>query len=185
LNDAPWRAIRDRNVTHILAVWHGSMLPAIWAHRGEGLVALVSEHRDGEIIARIIAGLGYETARGSSTRGGARALLEVMRVLEAGKPVAFTPDGPQGPRHVMHAGLAAAARRSGVPVVLIGMATTRAWRFRSWDQFTLPKPFARVFLGYSDPVSVANDADVNAETARLESAMNTAVALAESQLANG
>lgn len=183
-NDAPWRALLAAKTPFIFAVWHGDMLAPIWAHRHHGMVALVSEHSDGEIIARIIAKIGLESARGSSTRGGSRALLTLIRALEAGRIVAFTPDGPRGPRRVLQPGLIAAAKRAGVPVVLIGAAPSRAWRFSSWDQFALPKPFATVHLVYADPV-VATEADAAADVPRFSEVMNGAVAAAESKVARG
>lgn len=128
----------------VFILWHGELLPILWAYRGEGIRALISTHADGEIIARIIQGLGFRTVRGSSSRGGARALLEIVRELQAGGEVAVTTDGPRGPRRVMQPGAVMAAMRAGVPIVAFGMTVDRAWRFRSWDRFVLPKPFARV-----------------------------------------
>ena len=132
----------DRGAVFIL--WHGELLPILWAYRGEGIRALISTHADGEIIARIVEGLGFRTVRGSSSRGGARALLEIVRELQSGGEVAVTTDGPRGPRRVMQPGAVMAAMRAGVPIVAFGATVDRAWRFRSWDRFVLPKPFARV-----------------------------------------
>ena len=185
-NDAGWRALRAAGKNYVMAVWHGEMLPAIWAHRGEGMVALVSEHSDGEIIARVIAGIGFGASRGSTTRGGARALLTLIRALESGLTAAFTPDGPRGPRHELQPGLLAAAKRAGVPIVLIGVAVNRYWQFRSWDQFLLPKPFARVSLAYSNPAVVDPDAvDVSAEVPRFAAVMTSCEAAALRELARG
>lgn len=184
-NDGPVRALCLQKTGFVLAVWHGDMLAPIWAHRADGLVALVSTHSDGEIIARIIAGIGLDSARGSTTRGGSRALLALIRALEAGRICAFTPDGPRGPRRVLQPGLLAAAKRVGAPVVLIGTAVRRAWRFGSWDQFVLPKPFATVHLAYSEPELVDGAVDdVNAELPRFAALMNKAVVTAETALAH-
>jgi hypothetical protein len=184
-NEEPLRALRARGAPFVLAVWHGDMLAPIWAHRRDGLVALVSAHRDGEIISRIIAGIGLDAARGSTTRGGSRALLTLIRALEAGRACAFTPDGPRGPRRVLQPGMLAAARRAGVPVVLIGVAARRSWRFRSWDQFVLPKPFAKVHLAYSAPTLVDAAADdVSTEVPRFAALMNDTVATADAAANN-
>ncbi len=179
-NDAPWRRVLASGSTMVLAVWHGDMLAPIWMHRKQGLVAIVSEHSDGEIISRIIAGLGLESARGSTTRGGSRALLTLIRALEAGRICAFTPDGPRGPRHVLQPGLLAAARKAGVPIVLIGTAVDRCWEFKSWDRFVLPKPFARICLVYTDPTMVeAGVADVASEVPRFTALVEAAEAVAK------
>ncbi len=111
---------------------------------------LVSEHSDGEIIARIGARFGQRAVRGSSSRGAARALLTLVRTLLDGHVVAITPDGPRGPRHVAQAGVVAASQKSGAPIVAIGVAYSGAWTLGSWDRFCIPYPFARVVLAYSD-----------------------------------
>jgi hypothetical protein len=132
----------------IFAVWHGELLPAIWAHRGRGISILISEHRDGEIIARVAHFLGYRTVRGSTTRGANRALVGLARELADGVSVAITPDGPRGPRHVFAPGTLLVAQRSGSPILPVGAHASRAWQFASWDRFMLPKPFARVTIAY-------------------------------------
>ena len=159
-NDAVWRSMKQRGAPWIFAVWHGDLLPGTWAHRNQDIVVMVSEHRDGAIIAGIIERLGYATTRGSTTRGGVRALLGLIRAVEEGKTVAITPDGPRGPRHSYQEGALAAARRAGVPIISIGVAVNRAWRFRSWDQFVVPKPFATISLSYSEPLTVSDGDDV-------------------------
>jgi lysophospholipid acyltransferase (LPLAT)-like uncharacterized protein len=128
----------------VLAMWHGELLPLVWALRGRGIAPLVSTHADGEVITRIIQSLGYSAIRGSTSRGGARALIEATRRLDAGTVVAFTTDGPRGPRRRSAAGALAAAQRSGVDVIPMGAATSRAWRLGSWDRFVIPKPFATI-----------------------------------------
>ena len=139
----------------VFAFWHGSMLPLVWRHRGEGAAVLVSLHKDGEIIARICDALGLRTIRGSTTRGGGRALLGLVRELEAGYEVAVTPDGPKGPRHHFAPGALMAAQRAKAPIVPIGVHCASAWHLKSWDRFMIPKPFARVVVVYGDPAFVA------------------------------
>ena len=97
LNSAPWRQLRKMNQGFIFSLWHGQLLPLLWQHRGEGVIVLISEHRDGEIVARAATSLGFGLIRGSSTRGADRALISLGRELQAGKEVAITPDGPKGP----------------------------------------------------------------------------------------
>jgi lysophospholipid acyltransferase (LPLAT)-like uncharacterized protein len=140
------------------------MLSMLWGHRNEDVAVVVSEHGDGEIIARIIEGVGNQTVRGSTTRGGTRALIGMIRALERGSSAAITPDGPRGPRHVWQTGVFAAARRANAPIVGTGIAVSRAWRFNSWDKFVLPKPFARIDIVYGEPVRIASaPSDFSAE----------------------
>ena len=138
----------------VVAIWHGQMLPLTAHHRDEGVSVLISEHRDGEIIARVVRAFGFRTVRGSTSRGGARALLELVSVLRGGGEVAVTPDGPRGPRHAFAPGALVAAHRAGVPVVGVVAHVDRAWRLSSWDAFEIPKPFARVTVAYGEPTMV-------------------------------
>jgi lysophospholipid acyltransferase (LPLAT)-like uncharacterized protein len=143
----------------VFALWHGHMLPGLWQHRGEGVAVLISEHRDGEIIAGIASGLGFRTVRGSTYRGADRALVGLVRELRAGHDVAVTPDGPRGPAGHFAPGALVAAQRASAPIVSVAAAATRAWHLRSWDGFMIPKPFARVTVAYGT-------ARVQGETAR-------------------
>lgn len=160
----------DRHEAVIFAFWHGEILPIAWQHRGRGIAPLISTHADGEIIARIVEGLGYRTVRGSTSRGGARAILELTRLLADGVPVAVTPDGPRGPRHVFAPGALAVAQRSRCPVILVRATARRAWHLRSWDRHLIPKPFATVTYHYAPPqrVDVPTPRDAEAEAPRFE-----------------
>lgn len=155
----------------IFALWHGELLPLLWQHRGERVAIMISEHKDGEIIARIAESLGFETVRGSSSRGGARALIGLMRQIDAGFDGAVTPDGPRGPAHVFAPGAAIAAQRTGALIVPIRAAASHAWRLKSWDRFLVPKPFARVDVSYGvpTPVDVATPREAAEEAPRLQS----------------
>lgn len=150
-------------------LWHGEMLPLILWWKGRGIRALISTHSDGEIIARIVEGLGYRTARGSSSREGTRALRELIGALRDGEQIAVTPDGPRGPRHSFALGVVHAAARTQTPVIVARALASRAWVLRSWDRFVIPKFFARVDLYHSPLVQVSADSsdDVTAEADRL------------------
>jgi lysophospholipid acyltransferase (LPLAT)-like uncharacterized protein len=148
----------------VLTLWHGQMLPILWAHR-QPTGVMISEHKDGEIIARIVGTFGFFGVRGSSSRGGTRALLEAVQVLKRGADMAITPDGPRGPRHSFAPGALVLAHRAGVPVVSLVAHVDRKWPLRSWDGFEIPKPFARITIEYGEPVMV-DDADVRAAAAR-------------------
>lgn len=151
VNAGPWREIIRAGRPYILCSWHGELLPAIWANRDRGMSAMVSEHGDGEIIARVMARWGFRTVRGSTSRSAGRALLGMIRELEEGRSFAITPDGPRGPAGVIQQGLLLASHRSGAPIVGVRTDASRAWRMPSWDRFLVPKPFARVRLTYGDP----------------------------------
>ncbi|HEX5075980.1 MAG TPA: lysophospholipid acyltransferase family protein [Gemmatimonadaceae bacterium] len=180
-NAAPWRELRLRRQPFIFAFWHGTMLPLVWTHRNEGVPVVISEHRDGEIIARIVERFGFRTIRGSSSRGAARALIAIVRELERGGEVAVTPDGPRGPARRFASGALVAAQRVGVPIVGVGVAASSAWRLKSWDRFMIPKPFSRVQIAYTVPTIVAASSAREAEgqAPRFESLLNDALAEAQ------
>jgi hypothetical protein len=156
-------------VAPLFVFWHARMLPLVWAHRFTGGVVLISQHRDGELIARVCERFGFKTARGSSTRGGETGVLELMRFAAEGRPLGVTPDGPRGPAERVKPGVAWLAGRTGLPVVPIASASRPAWRLGSWDGFRIPLPFARVVVGYGDPIRVPSDLDDDGlEARRLE-----------------
>ncbi len=182
VNAGAWRALQNEGKPFVFSLWHGELLPLVIEHRNQGVRILVSEHGDGEVIAQIAHRLGLATIRGSSSRGGARALLAMCEALSGGAAVAVTPDGPRGPTHKYATGALVAANRAGVPIIAIGVSATSAWRLRSWDAFLIPKPFSRVVIAYSEPVYVnAPDARAAAALAgALEGVMEATAASARS-----
>ncbi len=157
----------------LFTLWHGQMLPLLWFHRNEGVAALVSEHKDGEVIARILDWMGYALIRGSTSRGANRALLGIVRTLREGHDVAVTPDGPRGPRHKFAPGAVVAAHRAQAPIMPTVAHVDRFWQLKTWDGFIIPKPFAKITVAYGTPVQVSGDSPrVAAEEApRLEQIM--------------
>ncbi len=180
LNDAPLRDLRRARQPFIFSLWHGHLLPLLWHHRGSDVSILISEHKDGELIARTAQWLGYRLIRGSTTRGAERALLSLVRELKAGHEVAITPDGPRGPARTFAPGALIAAQRSGAPILPVAAAADRAWRLGSWDRFVIPKPFARVTVAYGNPTTVDSPSARAAanEGPRVEALMNAAAELA-------
>jgi lysophospholipid acyltransferase (LPLAT)-like uncharacterized protein len=154
VDDEAMRVARASGQRVIFTLWHGELLPLLWQHRKPGVAVLISEHRDGEIIAQIAHRLGYTTVRGSTSRGGSRALIGLMRAIEGGRDAAVTPDGPRGPAHVFAPGAAIAAQRTGAALVPVRASASRAWRLKSWDRFLIPKPFATVRVAYGPPTTV-------------------------------
>lgn len=154
VNEAAYLSERAAGRPVVLALWHGEMLPLLYHHRNRQIAVLVSEHGDGEIIARILSDFGFRLVRGSSSRGAARALIAVDRELAAGFDVGITPDGPRGPRHSVAPGALLAAHRAGARIVPLAASASASWQLGSWDRFMIPKPFARVTIAYGDPLPV-------------------------------
>lgn len=153
----------------ILALWHGRIFPSIAFFRDRGVVALTSENFDGEWTARVMRRFGYAAARGSTSRGGRRALLQLRRDMTAGKWAAFTVDGPRGPAYRVQAGAVWLAKATGNPVVPFHIEASRCWEMRSWDRMQIPKPWSRVAIAIGPPLDVAAEADADLiERARLE-----------------
>ena len=149
---------RRRGEPVIFVFWHGQLLPLVHYHRNEGIVVLVSDHADGEYITRVILRHGFGAARGSSTRGGVKGLKGILRAIRDGKDLAFTPDGPRGPRHVFKWGALTAAQLSGAPVIPVSVGSERAWYLNSWDRFMIPKPLSPVQIRYGAPRWVPREA---------------------------
>ena len=143
----------------IMAFWHGRILPATYFFRRRGIVVITSENFDGEWIAGIIERFGYGTARGSTSRGAVRALVQLKRDMAAGKPAAFTLDGPRGPANVAQPGAVWLAKATGNPIVPFHIEASRHWTLRSWDRTQIPKPFADVAIAIGEPIEVPGEAD--------------------------
>jgi len=141
----------------VLVLWHGQLLPLLWAVRHAPVSVIISEHSDGEIIARIAQALGCRPVRGSTTRGAARALLSAAKEVEAGHDLAITPDGPRGPAKSVAPGALVIAQRTGAPMVPFAAWASSAWRLKTWDGFMIPKPFARVYVAYGAPIRIESD----------------------------
>jgi lysophospholipid acyltransferase (LPLAT)-like uncharacterized protein len=172
--------LRRSELPFIFALWHGHLLPLLWHHRDEGVKVLISEHRDGEMVARAAESLGYGLIRGSTTRGADRALISLVRELQAGHEVAITPDGPKGPAGKFAPGALIAAQRSGSFILPVAASASRSWRLKSWDKFMIPKPFARVTVAYGPPTKIlaTNPRAAVDEAPRFERLLNDAVGLA-------
>lgn len=146
--------LRASKTPILFTIWHGQMLPLLWHHRDQGVAVLVSEHQDGELIARVLEWMGYGLIRGSTSRGAGRALLGLVRTLKEGHDVAVTPDGPRGPRHKVAPGAVIAANRAEAPILPTVAHVDRYWKLRTWDGFVIPKPFARITIAYGEPRNV-------------------------------
>jgi lysophospholipid acyltransferase (LPLAT)-like uncharacterized protein len=164
----------------IYALWHRYQILMAYVHRGQGVRPLISRSRDGELIARTVERLGYVPIRGSSSRGGGTALLEVLSTLEAGGRVSFTPDGPRGPARSVQPGVVVAAQKTGLPVLPLAWAGRGAAALDTWDRFLVPRPFGEYHVYYGTPFHLPPD-DASAEhtvRAALDAAETEAARLA-------
>ena len=143
----------------IYTFWHDRIFAGTYFFRGRRIVIMTSRSFDGEYIARFIQRMGYGAVRGSSTRGGVGALVELTRLVRRGCPAGFSIDGPKGPRHVAKMGAVLLAKKTGQPVLPFGVNAERFWSLNSWDRMQIPKPFARVRVRFAPPIHVAPDAD--------------------------
>jgi lysophospholipid acyltransferase (LPLAT)-like uncharacterized protein len=151
---APYRA---RGEPVIYVCWHGRLLPLAYQHRRQEVLTLVSRSADGEYIARALERWGYGSVRGSSSRGGDRALRELVRLVRAGRSVSITPDGPRGPRERVKPGALLVAQLTGRPLIPAAAGASRAWWFGKWDRFLVPKPFSEIRVSYGTPQFVARE----------------------------
>jgi lysophospholipid acyltransferase (LPLAT)-like uncharacterized protein len=143
----------------IWCFWHRCVIPASYRFRNQQTAVMTSRSFDGEYIARIIRKFGFTPVRGSSSRGAVAALMGMRRELEQGRAVAFTIDGPRGPRYVAKPGPVLLAKKTGIPISCFYVHLDRAWILNSWDQMMIPKPFSRAIMYGSSPISVPPDAD--------------------------
>ena len=169
----------------ILALWHCRILIATLYFRDRGVVAVTSQSFDGEWIARLMRRFGYGAARGSTSRGGARALVRLRRELLAGSPVAFTVDGPRGPARVAQSGAAWLAGATKQPIVPFHIEASRHWTAKNWDRHQIPKPGSDIAIAIGAPVDVPSTtpADVEAGRLAIEHALTTLEARALEMLA--
>lgn len=174
---------RERAGEHfILAFWHCHLLLMPYCYRGQRISVLSSVSRDGQRMARTLGHFGISTARGSSSRGGAAGLRELVKRAREGSDIAFTPDGPRGPSGTVHPGVIAAAAMTGLPIIPVAYAATRQRRLGSWDRLIVPLPGARVEFVYGAPLEVGRQDDVEPWCGELARQLNVvgaaAVALA-------
>jgi lysophospholipid acyltransferase (LPLAT)-like uncharacterized protein len=163
VNDRFTREKAARNESCIYCFWHNRFLlmPYIYQQfRGKkNICVMASRSRDGEYISDVLNGFGFEIARGSSSRGGEGAVMDMVSMIERGLDAAVTPDGPRGPVYRVQLGVIMLAQMSGVPIVPASYAVTRRKRLKSWDRFIIPAPFSKGVLVYGDPINVPEDAN--------------------------
>lgn len=153
----------------IYIFWHNRIFAGTYFFRNRGIVVITSRSFDGEYIARFIQRFGYGAARGSSTRGGVSALVELIRVMRRGLPTAFSIDGPRGPKYVAKAGACLLAKKTQNPMMPFVVETEKYWEIGSWDNLQVPRPFSRARIFIAEPIYVSKDAgNEEIENKRLE-----------------
>jgi lysophospholipid acyltransferase (LPLAT)-like uncharacterized protein len=165
----------------IYAFWHETILLPAYHYRGTGSHVLISEHADGEMIARACQHLGLGVVRGSTTRNGVKAIRQILD-MKGRSHLVITPDGPRGPRRQVQPGLVYLAARTGLPIVPVGFAYKRAWRMRSWDRFAVPRPGTEAVGVLGEPMTVpanADKAELEQYRLRVERSLEDATRVAE------
>ncbi len=150
----------DKNEAFIVAFWHGELLMQPFNYqklKPSGKVsAMISEHKDGEAITKTVEYLGIDSIRGSSSKGGAKALISAIKEIKGGDDIAITPDGPRGPRHSVADGIVAIHKKTNAKILIFNCKCTKYWQFNSWDKFIVPKPFGTLEFFISEPLDVSN-----------------------------
>ena len=192
--EAPYATAEEGSLTRIddlypgiFVFWHRCVLPAMWLFRNHNLAVMTSESRDGEYIARVIRRFGFVPIRGSSSRRGSRAMFELRQLVTQGGGVAFTIDGPRGPRYVAKRGPVVLSRITGIPILAFYVAPDRAWVLNTWDRFMIPKPFARLCIRGAKKIYVPADADeatLDRCYAEMQASLDRVTAYAEGQFSS-
>ena len=174
---------RQAKQSWIYGIWHNNVLISVWMLRLQDTTAMVSNSKDGEIIARAIRLLGNPIIRGSTSKGAYQAALQALKTLETNSSIAITPDGPRGPKYQLNEGLLFLAALSKSPIIPFHMECSKQWEFKTWDATKLPKPFSTIHLCYGQPINVdrqqlESKMDKEATRQRIEEAMMENVAWA-------
>jgi len=165
--------------TPIYCLWHDRIFAGTYFLRHRQIVVITSQSLDGEYIARFLKRFGFGTVRGSSSRGGVKALVEMIRLMRDGLPMAFTVDGPRGPRYVAKSGPVFLAKKTGNPLLPFTVECASFWTVGSWDKMQIPKPFTRARFIMAEPVYVprdANDVEVESKVGELQRSLDELVA---------
>ena len=154
-----WEAASQGGKIPIYTFWHNRVFLGTYFFRNRGIVIMTSQSFDGEYIARFIQRFGYGAVRGSSTRGATGALVEMVKLMKAGLPAAFTIDGPRGPRYVAKMGAVLLAKKTGHPILPFTLVARHYWEANSWDRFQVPWPFTKALLTIAPPIFINPDSD--------------------------
>ena len=174
--------LRKSNQRFLYAFWHQRQVFFTWTHRNAGVSVLVSRSRDGELIARTMELSGISATRGSSSRGAASALREMIKTVEAGLDIGITPDGPKGPAREVKSGAVFLAQKLGIPILPITNALSFKLIMKSWDKFHIPLPLGKAVLRYGPPLLIGPNDDLDAKAAQLKRVLDDITAQADAEV---
>ena len=160
--------LEKQGKNYIYCIWHNQQLFLLYPYRGQKIAALISQSKDGEYIARVLPRFGMKAVRGSSTRGGARALIELMHAVKEGYHPMLTPDGPKGPIYQVHPGTLYLALKTGLPIIPVGTALSHKFTVNSWDKMRIPLPFGKTALTYGKAFYITSETDLAAAKEELK-----------------
>ena len=158
----------DEKKNFVVAFWHGSMLLGWFLHKDRNFAALVSKSKDGDLLSNVLTKWNFEVARGSSHVGGGEALIILLKSAEEGYSIAITPDGPTGPIYKMKPGAVITAKKSKIPLFLLGIANSKKRKLKSWDGFEIPKFFSKSVAVYSDPITIDENLSYDETSIKIE-----------------
>lgn len=170
------RSIREELETSgqgfIYSFWHGRQSFLTYLHQNARIRPLISQSRDGELIARVCRAFGMDPIRGSTSRGGTEALFEMLQAGQKNTRIGITPDGPRGPLRQVKPGALYLAQKTGLPLVPIAFGAKKAWVFKGWDEYVVPKPFNRIAMVYGEPLTVGPSDDLPQRAMDLQRALD-------------
>jgi lysophospholipid acyltransferase (LPLAT)-like uncharacterized protein len=172
INNGIIENFKKEGQNYIYAFWHGRQLFLVYSHRFRKINILISQSLDGQLITDITRLFGFKAVRGSSTRGGMRALVELVHAAEAGDVLAFTPDGPKGPYREVQPGVLYVAQKTGLPIVPLTFSAKRKLVLNNWDKFIVPYPFNDIIVANGHPVYVHNTDNLEEKKKELQAALN-------------
>ncbi len=178
-NEEKYSEIIEAGYQPIIALWHDRIFAGVWYLRDRGLAVLTSKSKDGEYIARFLTRFGFGAVRGSSSRGGVRGLVEMIRLMREGVPMAFTVDGPRGPRYVAKSGPVMLSKKTGNPILPFVIECSSYWQIKSWDRLQIPRPFSKARVMFAEPIFVRDDGGETELAAKLIDLQNSLDELVE------
>ena len=174
----------ERTPQYIIAFWHCHLLMMVKCRLRTPIAALISQSKDGELIARTMEQFGADVARGSSSRGGSAGMREMIRLARLGTNLAITPDGPRGPARIASDGVVVVAQLTGLPIIPVAFTAKKRKLLRSWDRMIVPYPFSEALYLYGDPITIPRNADVQQERKRIERDLNALADAAERMISS-
>jgi len=172
INQGVIEKFKKEKKNYIYAFWHGRQLFLVYSHRFRRINILISQSQDGQLITNITRLFGFKSVRGSTTRGGMRALVELIHQAEKGDILAFTPDGPKGPYREVQPGVLYVAQKTGLPIVPLTFSAKRKIILKNWDQFVVPLPFNYIIVATGQPLYVKKDDDIETKKIHLKAALD-------------